>query len=268
MNFTKKPLLFLCLLLPCWQTEATLPPDLTGDLQLTPAAVTLTNVQRPHSILVRGRTKGGYDVDLSLDSTFRSRDETIAKVDATGWITPVANGQATITAQAGERVATVAVTVQLPERPVPASFRQDVMPVLSKAGCNAGACHGYSLGKNGFKLSLRGADPEPDYLAIVRDSAGRRVNLQNPAASLIVSKARGEAAHEGGTRFLRGSLADEIFVKWVTQGCPSDVKDKAEVVGVRMIPDKLTLKPGDKHRIQLIAEYADGTRRDVTRLGV
>ena len=152
-----KRVLFFCALLPFWPAAAAVPPDLTGDLQATPASVTLTHLERPHSVLVRGRTKGGYDVDLTSDATFRSSDDKVAQVDALGWIQPVANGQAAITAQAGGRTVTVAVTVQLPSEPVGPSFRQDVMPVLSKAGCNAGACHGYSLGKNGFKLSLRGA---------------------------------------------------------------------------------------------------------------
>src|SRR6266536_1660433 len=74
----------------------------------------------------------------------------------------------------------------------------EVQPVLARAGCNAGACHGYSLGKNGFKLSLRGESPEADYPAIVREFAGRRVNFTQPAASLLVAKARGDVPHEGG----------------------------------------------------------------------
>jgi hypothetical protein len=134
-------------------------------------------------VLLRGRTKGGYDVDLTADATLRSSDEKVALVDSLGWIQPVSNGHAVITLQAGDRTATMEVTVQLPDQPAGPSFRQDVMPVLSKAGCNAGACHGYSLGKNGFKLSLRGADPEKDYLALTDEFAERRINRNNPDAS-------------------------------------------------------------------------------------
>src|SRR5207249_317349 len=93
---------------------------------------------------------------------------------------------------------TVAVKVQLPAAEPPTSFRHEVMPVLSRAGCNMGACHGYSLGKNGFKLSLRGADPEPDYYAIAKDAGGRRLNFQVPEASLLLLKPLGNAPHEGG----------------------------------------------------------------------
>src|SRR5205823_2928931 len=191
----------------------------------------------------------------------------VATVEA-GWVRPVGTGQTTVTVTAGGQTFSVPVKVTLPAAEPPISFRHEVMPVLTRAGCNAGACHGYSLGKNGFKLSLRGETPEQDYFAIVRDAAGRRVSYQTPAASLIVTKARGESAHEGGMRFARGSLSDDILNKWIVQGTPDDLKDTARVVAVRLVPDKLVLKPGQKHRVQLIAEYNDGTKRDVTRLGI
>src|SRR5262249_39417074 len=139
---------------------------------------------------------------------------------------------------------------------------------LSRAGCNMGACHGYSLGKNGFKLSLRGADPDPDYFSVTKEFASRRVNFQQPESSMILTKPLGDAPHEGGVRFNRGSLSHEILLKWVEQGAPGDLGDKAQVVSVRLVPDKLILRPGQKHQLQLIAEYSDGTKRDVTRLGI
>src|ERR1700759_1196233 len=98
----KTHLFLLMLLLPSLPALAAIPADLTGNLELTPPSVTLTNLERPHSVLVRGRTKGGYDVDLTADATFRSSADKIATVDSTGWIQPMANGQATITAQAGD----------------------------------------------------------------------------------------------------------------------------------------------------------------------
>jgi hypothetical protein len=142
------------------------------------------------------------------------------------------------------------------------------MPVLSKAGCNMGACHGYSLGKNGFKLSLRGADPDQDFQAITRDIYQRRLDLSSPEKSLLVAKPRGDVPHEGGTRFRRDSLANEILVNWIRQGAPGDLADTAEVARVRLVPSELVLRPGQQHRLQLIAEYTSGVQRDVTRLGI
>ena len=159
--------------------------------------------------------------------------------------------------------------MQLPAAEPPYSFRHEVMPVLSRAGCNAGACHGYSLGKNGFKLSLRGADPEPDYLAIAKDSLGRRVNFQSPEASLLLAKAARRRAARRRRSLRRGSLSQrDPRQAGFGRARPATSTDTAQVVGVRLVPDKLVLRPGQKHRLQLIAEYNDGTSRDVTRLGI
>src|SRR5262249_1616320 len=160
------------------------------------------------------------------------------------------------------------VKVQLPPTEPPMSFRHEVMPVLSRAACNSGGCHGFSLGKNGFKLSLRGADPELDFVAITKDSMTRRLKYQFPAASLPVSEPVADVPDEGAVRFARNSLSYDILTKWIRQGTPGDLSDKAEVIGVRLVPDKLILQPGQKHRIQLIASYSNGATRDVTRLGI
>lgn len=264
----KQRLLFLCLLLPLGPVSAVLPPDLTANLEATPSAVTLTNRERPHSILIRGRTRGGYDVDLTADATFRSDNEKVAHVDSTGWIQPVANGQATITAQAGDRMATVAVTVQLPGEPVPCSFRQDIMPVLSKSGCNAGACHGYSLGKNGFKLSLRGADAAKDYLALTDEFAERRINRNHPDASLLLLKPLGDLPHEGGVRMDRGSTMHETLRHWIAEGARDDAPTLPKLVSVRIHPEKVVSLPRSKQQFQLVAQYSDGSVRDVSRTGI
>ncbi|MBI3863494.1 MAG: DUF1549 domain-containing protein, partial [Planctomycetia bacterium] len=108
---------------------------------------------------------------------------------------------------------------------------------------------------------------ELDFAAITKEQFGRRLNLQLPEASLIVAKPRGGTPHEGGVRFRKGSLADEILSTWIRQGAPGDLADPARVTKVRLVPDKLMLRPRQKHRLQLIAEYNDGTTRDVTRLG-
>jgi hypothetical protein len=235
---------------------------------VSPAAIEIRHHRHPHAIQVLGATAGGYSLDLRNEAKFTSADARIATVDETGWVRPVASGETQITVAVARQTRSVAVKVALPASEPPASFRHEVMPVLTRSGCNAGACHGYSLGKNGFKLSLRGESPEKDLFAIVRDSTGRRLSFTTPESSLLITKARGESAHEGGMRFSRGSLSDSILAKWIAQGAPSDLADPSRVVAVRLVPDKLVLKPGQKHRLQLIAEYADGIRRDVTRLGI
>jgi hypothetical protein len=143
-------------------------PVLAGELQLQPASLTLSQPRQPHSILVSGTNADGQIIDLTGSASFTSADEKIAVVDSFGWVKPIAVGKTTITIKAAGKSATLPVSVDLKLGPKTISFRHDVMPVFSRGGCNSGACHGYSLGKNGFKLSLRGGDETADYASLTR----------------------------------------------------------------------------------------------------
>ena len=147
-------------------------PLVVGPIKVEPATINLNHRRHPHSILVTANTADGLAVDLTAQAAYQSSAPAIVRASSLGWVEPIATGTADITITAAGQTATVKVNVQLPDAPVPYSFRHDVMPVLSKGGCNTGACHGYSLGKNGFKLSLRGADPEADFATTRRNSAG------------------------------------------------------------------------------------------------
>lgn len=243
-------------------------PTPAGPIQVLPNTITLRQVRQPHSLQVLGATTEGFTIDLREQARYVSADPRIAVVDERGWVRPVASGATQVTVTVAGQTVTVPVKVELPAVDPPISFRHEVMAVLSRSGCNAGACHGYSLGKNGFKLSLRGSDPELDYPAITKEAFGRRITPLAPEGSLLVGKARGDIPHEGGARFRRGSLSDQIFVNWIRQGAPGDLPDPARVVSVRLVPEKLVLQPRQKHRLQLIAQYNDGSTRDVTRLGI
>ena len=251
----------------CHAADAPVPSP-AGPITVQPTSLDLRNSRQPHSIQVLGATADGYTLDLREKAKFVSADPKVAIVDELGWVRPIGNGETRVTVTVAAQTLTVSVKVQLSSKELPTSFRHEVMPVLSRAGCNAGACHGYSLGKNGFKLSLRGSDPELDWPAIAKESLGRRVNSLVPEQSLIVVKARGEIPHEGGMRFARGSLSDQLLVNWIRHGAPADLSDTARVVSVKLVPDKLVLLPGQKHRLQMIAQYNDGATRDVTRLAV
>ena len=146
-----------------------------------PTTIEIKHQRQPHAIQVLGTTADGFSVDLRDTAKFTSADPKVATVEV-GWVRPVSSGQTTIAISAGGQNFTIPVKVTLPAAEPPISFRHEVMPVLTRSGCNAGACHGYSLGKNGFKLSLRGQDPNPDFFAIVKDSSGRRVSFQNPSS--------------------------------------------------------------------------------------
>ena len=117
------------------------------------------------------------------------------------------------------------------------SFQNDVMAVLSKAGCNAGTCHGNRNGKGGFKLSLRGQDPELDFLALTREAGGRRTNRLEPTRSLILLKPTGEVSHGGGLRFSPGSLEFEILERWIAGGCAPDGPSTPRLVTLKAAPE-------------------------------
>lgn len=149
------------------------------------------------------------------------------------------------------------------------TFSNDVMAVLSKPGCNAGACHGNKNGKGSFKLSLRGQDPALDYEALTRDLFGRRVNTFEPDNSLILLKPTGKIAHEGGLRFEYDSLPYRILQRWIAQGAPRDAAGTPTLVRLEVTPaEQVLISPADRLQIKAIAVFSDGSRRDVSDLAV
>lgn len=253
---------------PVVSAGATDAPLSIGPIRVEPAAISLTHPRRPHSLVVTASSADGRAIDLTAMAAFTSSNESIARVTPLGWVEPVATGETDVTVIAAGQTSTVHVSVKLPATAPLSSFRHDVMPALSKGGCNAGACHGYSLGKNGFKLSLRGADAAADYLSLSDEFFERRINRHNPGASLLLAKPLGDVPHKGGVRFDRGSLLDELLSGWIVDGAPDDVADPVQIESVRIYPPSVVIGPAQQHQLQLVARYSDGTERDVTRLGI
>jgi hypothetical protein len=149
------------------------------------------------------------------------------------------------------------------------SFRNDVMAVLSKAGCNAGACHGNANGKGGFKLSLRGEDPEFDFKALTRDLFGRRVDPEAPDQSLILLKPTTQLAHEGGQRFKKDSEECRILREWIVEGLRPDPAHVPTLERLEVSPtEKILVEPATETQLQVKARFSDGSVRDVTRMAV
>lgn len=146
------------------------------------------------------------------------------------------------------------------------SFRNDVEAVISKAGCNAGTCHGNKFGKGGFKLSLRGQDPDLDLLALTRDNFARRVNPFEPDQSLILLKASAQLAHEGGQRFKKDSEEYETLRQWISEGAKDDPPGAPKLVKLEVAPEEEVLRaPKSSVQLQVWATFSDGAKRDVTR---
>jgi hypothetical protein len=271
MNYKIITIRFLMMFGVCVATRATLlaaDSPVVAEITVQPKSMQLVHRRHPHSILVTGRLANGQAIDLTSQATFESSNKSIANVNQLGWVEGVSTGASTVKITAAGKTIQVSVDVNLPAAAKPFSFRHDVMPVLSKSGCNAGACHGYSLGKNGFKLSLRGSDPDKDFMYLTDEFFERRVNRHNPAASLLVTKPLGDVPHKGGVRFEHGSLSHEYLLGWVTDGAKSDVADPVQLKSIEIFPKKVVLAPNDQQQLQVLASYSDGSIRDVTRLGV
>ncbi|MCH7728675.1 MAG: DUF1549 domain-containing protein, partial [Planctomycetes bacterium] len=243
-------------------------PTITGDLRVEPTTVKLAHRRQPQSLIVTGQTDAGLTLDLTATANYTSSNEKVARVNSLGWVQPVGSGSAEIRIESSGKTATVNVSVALPEDTQPYSFRRDVMPVLSKAGCNAGACHGYSLGKNGFKLSLRGSDPDLDYKVLTDEFFQRRINPHTPPASLLLVKPLGDIPHQGGVRFEHGSLLHEQLLGWVREGARPDPDSEVRFESIRIYPEKVVMQPGWQQQLQVTARYSDGSTRDVTRLSI
>jgi Protein of unknown function (DUF1553)/Protein of unknown function (DUF1549) len=143
-------------------------------------------------------------------------------------------------------------------------FRNDLVPVFTKHGCNAGACHGAAIGRGGFKLSLYGGDPESDFEAIVRQVSGRRVNLSKPDESLIVLKPAEYVEHGGGSVFDDDSESAQLLIDWIKQGAGNE--SRRNLTRVEITPKKHVAKSlGESVALRAVAHYSDGTSRDVTR---
>jgi len=144
------------------------------------------------------------------------------------------------------------------------TFESDVQPLLTRFGCNAGACHGKSRGQNGFALSLLGFDSDFDYAALVSEARGRRVFAAAPEDSLVLRKATGQLPHGGGKRIDVDSQYYEDIKLWIRSGAPRTAPDAPKLVQVVAQPASQSLQTKETFPLRVIAEYSDGHRRDVT----
>jgi hypothetical protein len=164
-------------------------------------------------------------------------------------------------------VATLVSCVPASVAAEPVSFRNEVLAVLSRAGCNSGPCHGNLNGKGGFRLSLRGFEPVFDFNSLTRDMQARRTDPARPNESLILQKATGQVPHEGGIRFSPQSNEFQTLRNWIAAGCPDDFTTAPKLTKLDVAePSRVLVEPNDRTAIKAIATFSDGSKRDVTTL--
>jgi hypothetical protein len=204
-------------------------------VQLLPAQFTLAGPAARQSLLFEAFSGANATGHLGEGAEFVSSDPGVAKIEGNVAL-PVANGKATITVSAGTYKASAEVNVADMDKPSAWSFRNHVESVLSKAGCNSGACHGALAGKKGFKLSLGAFDPVSDYFFITRQARARRVVMSDPGRSLLLTKPTGAVPHKGGVRFAVDSPEYNLVAQWIAAGAPAPVDSDPHQTRLEVLP--------------------------------
>ncbi len=235
-------------------------------LEVEPARVQLRGSDSLVQITVTGRSADGRPTDLTASANYASQDLRIATVDGDGLIHPTGDGSTTIEVGSRGRSATVDLTVTDFANARPVHFVGEVVPILSKHGCNAGGCHGKASGQNGFRLSLLGFDPKSDYEALVKEGRGRRVFPPAPSASLLLKKPTAQLPHGGGKKFAIGSPEYNTLVRWIGQGMPFGTGNEPELVRLAVEPSRRIISRNGRQQLRVVAHYGDETSSDVTRL--
>lgn len=234
-------------------------------LEVNPAEVHLSGPRdRVQAVLTA--IIDGAAADVTSQAVWQSSDERVAVVDASGVVQAAGDGACQLTVSHGAHQLSVTVMVTGCSQPLPVSFDHEVVPALTKAGCNSGKCHGSPSGKGGFALSLRGFDLAKDHTRLTRECGGRRLNLLDPAASLLLAKPQLRLPHGGGRRLDDAGPLIDLLREWIAAGAPRRANESAPA-GLEIFPRERWLESSAAaQQLRVVARWPDGAVRDVTHL--
>lgn len=232
-----------------------------------PAKIHLNPAQDRQTLVITRTGEGGVTGEVTEGATFTSTPPGLVEVK-NGTVFARKNGDGKLVVHLeGKTIEIPCVVKEMDQAARPVSYSRNVLPILTRSGCNGGKCHGAAAGKDGFRLSLFGFDPEGDLFRLVEEMANRRVNLADPAGSLLITKALGEVPHTGGKKIEKGSEFHQLLVRWIAEGGKNDPAGLAKPLAIHVGPPELVLEAGgNNHRTVVTADYSDGTIRDVTHL--
>jgi hypothetical protein len=232
-------------------------------LEAQPARISLTNPFAYAQLVLTGQLASGERIDVTRMAA-REAPAKLITISPTGVVRPTADGSGSLTVRLDGQVLSVPVEVTGQKAKYDVSFVRDVMPTLSRMGCNAGTCHGAEKGKGGFKLSLRGYDPLFDHRALTDDLSGRRFNRAAPDTSLMLLKPSGGVPHVGGVLSQSGEPYYELLRAWIGDGVKLDLQSP-RVKSIAVVPAAAVIGlPGQKQQMAVLATYSDGKVRDVS----
>lgn len=255
MRYTLTLLALLCAIIP-------LP---AADLKILPDHVTLSGPRSSQRLVVVKLDGGQVVADVTRQVQLASSHPAVVRIEE-GVLHPVGDGVASITATLDNLKASLPVKVEKAQAELTWSFRTHVIPVLTRLGCNSGACHGALAGKGGMKLSLRGYAVTDDHFVLTRQAGGRRINRQEPAQSLLLRKPTLALPHGGGLKLEVGSPEFQVLAEWIAAGAPGPIPGEAVINRLEVFPSAAVLPPGSTVQLVVRAWYGDGKALDVTRL--
>ncbi|MCP4173251.1 MAG: DUF1549 domain-containing protein [Fuerstiella sp.] len=236
---------------------------------ITPAHIELNGNFAEVQLLVRQTTPDGriekWSADLTHKATYEPANESIVSVSETGQLLAISDGSTNVKVTVNGVSQSAAIVVSGIESDPAIGFDSHIRPAMGRLGCNAGACHASQFGKGDFILSVVGFDPKLDHNSMVRDRHQRRVNLVQPEESLLLKKPTMQVPHGGGQRLLTDSTAYRTFVAWINSGAPGPDSDAPTVTKLFTFPRQRIAELADTQQLRVVAEYSDGTARDVTR---
>lgn len=233
-----------------------------GGVTILPEAIHLDGAEGRQTLLVQVLEGDVYAGAVSKVK-WKSSDAAVAEVRE-GAVIAKANGKATLTAESASGRATREVTVSGFNGDFAWSFNRHILPILTRQGCNMGACHGAVAGKGEFRLSLRGYDPPRDFYTMTRQAKGRRIEMGAPARSLLLTKPTMATPHKGGKRLDVKSREYRILSQWIAAGAEAPDAEAPAITHIEVSPELSVLKKGDRQRLLVTAFYEDGSRLDVT----
>jgi hypothetical protein len=257
---------------PARKPAAAKPQARLTSISVAPASIRLHGPRDEQGLVVTGHYSDGSLRDLTARAQYRVSNPKVVRLvvqnDSRQVVVPLSNGPATVgVSLPGAAPVAVRVQVEGAGELAPVSFKDEVVPALTKLGCSQGTCHGTPTGKGGFRLSLQGYAPELDYQSIVHEGGGRRVNAADPGRSLMLLKPMVEVAHAGGKRLWAEMPEFDILTRWIAEGARDDAPDAPTLERVEVIPGRRSLLlPGAKQQVEALAHFSDGTVRNVTRV--
>jgi hypothetical protein len=237
---------------------------LPAALQVSPPAVVLESPEASEQLLVSDAQADGRIIDVTRAVVYEVAAPAVVRVDPAGMVCPLAEGKSEIVIRQGATEVRVAVEVRGIATPQPIAFEQQVVPILTKAGCNSGGCHGKAEGQNGFKLSVFGSNAAADHDALVSEARGRRVFLTDPPKSLLLRKADAEMPHGGGRRIEKGDRRYQRLLRWIVEGGTFSRDAGREVVSIAVEPPQQVLAPNGTQQLRVSAVERSGRRYCVT----